>query len=315
MALSNGRGGFNSGPMIFLTPKTKDAEGHAAKPHFTVDRKDANGEFVRDPETVTEVSGDLFRVELKRREYQGDPKIDAVLYLRDGDESYRLPVTLGIAGRDLINRLAGLTESGDFTGLTISYYENRKGYDSFSLEQRGTRVQWKHDYASLPEPFLITDPRNPEKIIKRDYSDLNAVFEGEINAIAVALGQQSAEKPATAPAPVTDGSGEGDQSAEDQTPAPAPARPAAPAPRAPAPAARPAPRPAPAAAAPAPRTTAAPAPAARPAARTTAPAPAARPAPAPAARPAARPAPKAPAPAPAAVSDAPGDSGSEDVPF
>lgn len=326
MALSNGRAGFNSGPMIFLSPRTKDAEGHAAKPHFTVDRKNDAGEFVRDPETVTEVTGDLFRIEVKRREYNGDPKVDVVLYLRDGDEAYRLPVTLNMPGRDLINRLASLTEGGDFTGLTVSYYENKKGYDAFGLEQGGNRVQWKHERNALPEPFAITDPRNPEKIIKRDFADLNAVFEQEAEAIADALGQK---KPA-ASASAGDDAAQQEQAAAEQAaaepeatpepqPAPAPkpiaratpvpkntlpppaAKPAAaatstprPAPRAnPAPAARPAPAPAKAAATPA-----------RP------PAPAvARSAP----RPAARPAP-APAPQPDPVATG-GENLDEDVPF
>lgn len=292
MALSNGRGGFNSGPMIFLSPRTKDADGHPVRPHFTVDRKDETGEFVRDKETVSEVSGDLFRVEIKRREYNGDPKVDAVLYLRDNSanppEAYRLPITLNMPGRDLINRLANLTEGGDFTGLTVSYYENKKGYDAFSLEQRGERVQWKHDRANLPEPFAITDPRNPQKVIKRDYQDLNRVFEEEVEAIAAKLGQASAEKPAAA-APAAEQS------------APAPAAPRATAPK---PAATPAPR----AAAPKPAAAPAPKPAARTAPTTAVSAP----------KPVARPAPKAaptPAPQPEAETVPPGDLDDGSVPF
>jgi hypothetical protein len=315
MALTNGRGvNSNSGPLIFLTPRKKDKDGKKCKPHFTVDRKDEAGEFIRDAETIQSIEGDLFRVEVRETEYNGEPSIEGVYYLRDDrandgqGEAYRVGIRFGVAGCGLVNRLASLTEGGDFTGLKIDYYENKKGYDAYGLEKDGQRVEWRYSMDEQPKPEPIM---HKGKLVKNDYSARNEFYKAELLAIAAALGQRAAAPHAADPAA---DQGQVDESQVEQE---AQAQNPAPAPRAPAPAARPAPRPAPAAAAPAPRPAAAPAPAARPAARTTAPAPAARPAPAPApaARPAARPAPKAPAPAPAAVSDAPGDQGDDSVPF
>lgn len=306
MALTNGRGAStNTGPLIFLSPRKKDKNGHKCRPHFTVDRKNDAGEFIRDAETISEIKGDLFRVEVRETEFNGEPSIEGVYYLRDAaanegqGEAYRVGIRFGVAGCGLVNRLASLTDAGDFSDLTIAYYENKKGYDAYGLEKGGQRVEWKYslDQQPAPEPIM-----HKGKLVKNDYGSRNEFYKAELLAIAAALGQKAAAPHAPDPDADQGQQEEVTTQVEEQVteepvaPAPAPRPVARPVAAAAKPAAAPAPAPKPAAAKPA-------APAAKAAA------PATRPV---AAKPVARPVAK-PVAQPAA---APGDSALDgDVPF
>lgn len=176
----------NSGPLLFLSPRIKDPQGNKVPPHFTVDRKGDDGKYNRDAEIVYDVSGDLYKVEIKEREYNGEVSKEAVFYLRDrtAHEAYRVPIRFGVAGRGLINSFASLTEGGDFTNLKIGYYENRNGYDTFSLRQNDEPVKWKYSLDEQPKP---EDIMHKGKLVKRDYESLNSFFEKEVAAIATVL--------------------------------------------------------------------------------------------------------------------------------
>lgn len=189
MALGNNSGFGNSGALLFLSPRSKDKDKKDVPPHFVVGRS-VDGKIVDDTETVTQVSGDLFRIEFKEREYNGETFEEPVLYLRGKSaldetvsESYRLPIRFGIPGRGLFNRLASLTDGGDFSNLQVDYYRNRNGYETFGLKQAGEPVKWKFENADLPVPLEIKHPTTG-KVLQRDYSELNALFRAELQKIA-----------------------------------------------------------------------------------------------------------------------------------
>lgn len=209
MALGN-RESYGNDPLIFLSARTKDKEGKKVAPHFQVGRK-VGEDIVNDEQTVTTFSGALTRVEIKERTFKGKASKEIVLYVKDRNlkgpddqpspESYRLGLLFGIAARGLFNRLATLTEVGDFTNLSIDYYENKKGYDQFGLKQNGEQVKWKYDQDQTPKPLEIKHPISGE-VLQRDYTALNVFFEKELRAIAAKLGQkETSPAKAAQPAP------------------------------------------------------------------------------------------------------------------
>jgi hypothetical protein len=189
MALGNNTGFGNSGSLLFLSPRSKDKDKKDVPPHFVVGRS-VDGKIVDDADTVTQVSGDLFRIEFKEREFNGETFEEPVLYLRGKsaadetvNESYRLPIRFGIPGRGLFNRMASLTDGGDFTNLQVDYYRNKNGYETFGLKQNKEPVKWKFENKDLPVPLEIKHPTTG-KVLQRDYTELNALFRAELQKIA-----------------------------------------------------------------------------------------------------------------------------------
>lgn len=195
--------GYNSGPLVLLNTRGKDADGNLVKPYFTADRGiGPGGALVRDEQTYDNIGGDLFRAEVKHRQFT--PKgakrpqntTDWVLYLRDEQAGYRLPLGQNGTSRDLLNRFARLLDSGDFTGLEIGYYRkkgtpDKPGREAFSLKQRGVRVDWKYTLEDLPQPRKVIDQETGE-FIKNDYTALDQFFNDIVVQIAAALGQRPA---------------------------------------------------------------------------------------------------------------------------
>lgn len=198
----------NSGPLLFLTPRTKDKNKKEVPPHFTVGRK-VGEKIVDDEQTVTSVSGDLIRLEIKQKEYNGEPYEEVILYLRDAkaNETYRLPMRFGMAPREFFNRLATLTPTKNFSNLAIDYYLSKKGFEKFGLKQNGENVEWKHPLDTLPKALEIKHPQTG-KLLQRDYSEVNAFFKKELEAIQAVFGGAKNETPAapkSEPAPAQKG--------------------------------------------------------------------------------------------------------------
>lgn len=213
MALSNGKA-TGGGPLLFLSPRSKDKNKQDVPPHFEVGRVNAEGKIENDPTlNVTSVSGDLFKMEFKQREYEGTITEEVVFYLRDkstgeSGESYRLPIRFGISGRALFNSFASLAEGTDFSGLQIDYYRNKKGYETFALKQHGEKVSWKYELDALPQPLEIKHPTTG-KVLQRDYSAVNEFLKKELVKIADKVNKGTSpsaktQEP-TAPSPTSQG--------------------------------------------------------------------------------------------------------------
>lgn len=201
MALGNNTS-FSGGPLIFLTPRSKDKDKKDCDPYFSVGRS-VDGKIVDDEQTVTSVSGDLIKLEFKERVFEGKTSEEVVFYLRDktaGEkgETYRLPIRFGLPGRGLFNRFITLIEKGDFTNLKVSYYRNRNGYETYGLDQNGEKVSWKYENKDLPQPLEIKHPKTGE-LLQRDYSELNTFYKKELEQIAAKVNKAPANAPTSAP--------------------------------------------------------------------------------------------------------------------
>lgn len=295
MPLENGRGG-NNGPLTFLNPRFKDADGHELKkPYFSVSRRGADDKIEQTDEQYDKLSlvswiGVQFKIRQGKR---GGPVNHVVLYFgeADGSATYHLDYTYKLPTRSVFNAMCSLQSPHD---LNLSIYRNKRGFEAFYLSQgvEETKVPWLFENQDdLPQPYQITDPRDPSKVIETDFSELDAFFEAQLREAAIRLGVQVyAAKTQQAETPAAEGA-QTETGGEPEA-APADTKPATPAPR------PLAPRPA--------ATTAKP----------SAPAPAAQ-AQRPAARPAARPVARAQTPAPAPVANEACDDNelTGDVPF
>jgi hypothetical protein len=207
MALSNGSGTNNSGPLVFLSArsKIKGSDGkdvELAKPYFEISRVNDEGQIVKTDETATRVEGDLVAIKLKVREYNGKKTPHVVLYVQDNNpeaekkETYSLDLTHRISTRSLFNAILSLESPKN---IAISIYKSKKGYESFGLDQDGEKVKWKYEIADLPAAEVIKDKRG--EVIKTDHSDVDAFFETELKVLAEKFGfntgNKSDNKPAT----------------------------------------------------------------------------------------------------------------------
>ncbi len=193
MALTNNTRQFN-GNLIFLDAYSKDKDGNRVKSHFSVSRVGADGKIARTEETIPAITGSLFKIDIKMRETKGGPSKKVILYVRDGEESYAVNLTFRMSTRSLFNCLASLET---YNNLAIEIYDNKRGYESFSLQQNGNKVDWKHKLEEQPEPVEVMFKGKP----MRDYTPVDDMFEAELQAIAKKLGGGKSEAPASAAKP------------------------------------------------------------------------------------------------------------------
>lgn len=191
MALSNGFGA--SGPMIYLNPRSKDVHGNKTPPHFTIARKNENGEIERTNESCTNVTGRLLRPRLYTRTWN-EQEVKAVsLFIRDDAtaETYCLDMTYRISTRQLFNALISLETVDD---IAISIYENKSGYEAMTLRQNDQLVPWKYDgrKGEIPEPEKV---KFKGKEI-RDYTETDNFFERELTEWADRVFGPGKAKPA-----------------------------------------------------------------------------------------------------------------------
>jgi hypothetical protein len=185
---------FGGGPLVFLTPRSKDKEGHKIDPYFSVGRVGADNKIQQTEEKPTLVSGDLVSLDIKEREFTTqagakEKRDEVALYLRDreANETYRVPYGFNISGRGVFNSLVTLKKTGDFGGLQIDYYRNRAGFDAFSVKQRGEKVPWAFKIEELPAAEKITDRKG--NVIKTDFSDVDEFFKKHLLEISEMLGK------------------------------------------------------------------------------------------------------------------------------
>lgn len=190
MALSNGK--YNNGPLIFLSPrsqKTIDGKVEDVDPHFEISRVGEDGKIAKTAETAKEVFGDLIRIEFKEREFKDKQTKHAVLYIRDGKETYHLDLTYRISTRSLFNAFLSLE---DAKNLKISYYLSKKGFESFAVRQGDELVKWKYELKDLPVAEVIKDKKGV--VIKTDYSDVDQFFENKLIELSEKLFGRVEEK-------------------------------------------------------------------------------------------------------------------------
>lgn len=153
MGLSNNSKN-NNGTLVFLSPRSKNAKGEKVTPYFEIARIDSDKKIKKTDETATQVSGDLLRPVFKTTEYNGSPVKHVALMFADKDakETYYTDLTYRIATRGVFNALLSVT---DPTGLSLSIYESKSGYEAMSLWQNDKLVPWKYKKEEIPDAIVV----------------------------------------------------------------------------------------------------------------------------------------------------------------
>lgn len=171
--------------LFFFRLKRKDENSKPVKPYFFV-RQSKEGGF-EDLPNAAFVAGNLVKVVLDQRVFEGKEYDIVKLHLQDGDERYILDLRYDTLTRQLFNNLIALES---FENLKISVGEtvskkNGKTYASIYLTQNGKLVNWKYTPAEVPKPDEITNKKG--EVIQRDYDEVNAFFKKELAELAERL--------------------------------------------------------------------------------------------------------------------------------
>lgn len=158
-----------SGSLIVLKPKSQNKDKEAVKPYFEINKKGDKGWASEDNQTISQVSGDIFKIDQKEQEWKGDKYFTVQVYLKDDEETYLLDLRLNMATRGLFNALLGLDT---FKDVEIAYFRSKSGFDTFGVTQGGDRVSWKYAIDELPKVDSVT---LGNKTIK-DFSKLDGFF-------------------------------------------------------------------------------------------------------------------------------------------
>ena len=134
----------NNGELIILKLKTTDPEKKPTPVHFEITRK-KDDKWVVAGETK-DVSGDITKIELYEKEYEGQVTPLVKVYLEDAEasETYLIDLRYNMLSRNLFNSLLSLTSFG---GVSIGVYDRKVGektYPSISVKQNDKRVDSKY---------------------------------------------------------------------------------------------------------------------------------------------------------------------------
>lgn len=147
----------NDGKLSVLRLRTKDAAGKVITPLFSVSEKNADGKWV-EVDTTQYVSGNLVKVEIKEKVWEGEAYNTVNLYLKDGKDLYLVDCRINMLNRSLFNAFLSLDT---FENLSISTYMQKskkdgKEYGAIALRQGEELVHWKYSQSELPKPVSVT---------------------------------------------------------------------------------------------------------------------------------------------------------------
>lgn len=178
MAYGKGQKYEKTDNLFFFSPTSKGVDKQKVAPHFTI-AKVIGEKIEKLEETATEITGTLVRIDVKDREYNGVVNKEAKLYLKDAaaNEMYVLSTSFRMDSRSLFNGLVNLQVNDP---ITISIYENKKGYSAYSLKQNGVRVDWKFTLDDLPQPTTVSFKGKNMS----DYSIVDEFFAKELQELS-----------------------------------------------------------------------------------------------------------------------------------
>lgn len=194
----------NTGTLFILKVVEKDEQKKKVEPYFSITKK-VDGKWEKQKETVTRVSGNLKRIELEEKEWQGDKYHVVALYIEDGEETYLVDLRFNIPSRSLFNSLASLES---YQNIAVSVYQNKSGYTSLGLWQDDKLAKWKYKMDELPEPAEVMFKGKK----MHDYSKVDEFFLNVLKEISGKLGGSSkrakaASQSEAAAAPAAGGNG------------------------------------------------------------------------------------------------------------
>ena len=188
----------NNNKLLILKIATKDAEKKNIDPVFNISEKSAETGKWGVTGSVSSVSGDLTKIEIRDQEYLGEHYNTVSLFLNDQDtqETYLLDLRLNLLTRSLVNSLLGMK---DFNDIKVSLYTNKKnGYPAVSVRSHGELAHWLYNLDEVPAVDEIKDKKG--NVVKRDYSDLDSFYVEKLRELAARL--NSSEAPVKSAAPV-----------------------------------------------------------------------------------------------------------------
>lgn len=200
MALSNNKSTYDNGPLVFLSPRSKNEKGEKVSPYFEVARIDENKKIKKTDERATQVTGDLLRPQFKTTDYQGSPVKHVVLMIVDkaAKETYYIDLTYRIATRGIYNAILSLT---DPKAISLSVYESKSGYEAMSLWQNDVMVPWKFKKEDLPEAIVVKFKGKDQ----HDFTPVDDFYEAALKEWATKVfGPEKAAKASTASTPAAD---------------------------------------------------------------------------------------------------------------
>lgn len=200
------------GKSYSLRLKLKDGAQFLDCAEFDVQEK--QGDKYVSVQKTRDVGGDLFRVETREGEYQGEPILTCKLGLRDNalNEAYFVEFGLGSTlGRGLANSILNLKA---FEKVDIGLYPQKsqrdgKTYSASALRQGGSKetVKWAYDPAAGVLPPAREFKGKGGKI-EKDYSEQERFLFEKLTEFGTQFGKANedisqTEKPVVAPKQTT----------------------------------------------------------------------------------------------------------------
>ncbi len=172
MALKKPNSGQTPGNLLIVRTATRDENKHDIPATFIALEKVGDKWVKKD--NFSQISGDIKSLELVEDKYEGNVKYIAKFLLSDEEagEAYLLDLRFNILNRSLFNKIMGLQSPNN---VSISVYNNKKGYADASIRQNDELVKWKFDWQDVPRSVAITHPKNG-KVIQNDFTEVDDFY-------------------------------------------------------------------------------------------------------------------------------------------
>lgn len=158
---------------LILKIKTKDEEGKQVNPYFQITKR-VEDQWVVQEDKPTSVSGTIYKVQQKVTEWKDEkiPRID--VYLKDGEDAYKIELKYTLLTRSILNSLISLEDASKVVELSL--YTNKKGYSAVMVKAGDEILRWKFSLDELPKPNVVVFKGKEQ----RDFTPLDNFFEEEV---------------------------------------------------------------------------------------------------------------------------------------
>lgn len=184
----------NNNNKLFIAKIVSKKGKEYVPPHFAISEKISTEENPKGKwkviEEVSSLSGDLFKIELDKDEYEGNEYDIIKLFLRDNQvqEDYLLDLRFNLLTRSLFNSILNLSS---FEDLKVSLYEkngsDNKRYSAVSLRQKDEKVKWRFSQEELPK----IEKHTINKKVVYDTTAIDEFFLKNISELAIKINKNN----------------------------------------------------------------------------------------------------------------------------
>jgi len=185
--MSLGQDNQNNGKLFILKITTKGVDGKEVPPAFSVSEKNQETGKWAVTGSVSSVSGELSRIDIKDNEWEGQHYNTVSLYFKDSvlDETYLVDTKVNMLSRSIFNSLLNLE---NYDEVKLGLYLNKKGYAAVAVRSHGDMVNWKYSLDEQPKPEEVKFKGK----IQRDYTEVDSFFIEKLRDLAGRLGETAA---------------------------------------------------------------------------------------------------------------------------